>query len=178
MLLPLVPYLIRFLSRDVPDDKLEAVIGGRSVAKGGLGEIHLDDNGRSWAYSLSGSLYAFSGVVGPLIGGILVRPDTGNAESADISSKYPFLPACLVGTLLSIIAIPVTWIFFKEPKVPSQRSTAVSMDGLDRGRSTDESLKDQLSELFSAKGMRKLYFSLREPMTAKAIFPITLYVSY
>ncbi|KAJ3202860.1 hypothetical protein HDU82_007020 [Entophlyctis luteolus] len=151
MLLPLVPYLIRFLSRDVPDDKLEAVIGGRS---------------------------AFSGVVGPLIGGILVRPDTGNAESADIISKYPFLPACLVGTLLSIIAIPVTWIFFKEPKVPSQRSTAVSMDGLDRGRSTDESLKDQLSELFSAKGMRKLYFSLREPMTAKAIFPITLYVSY
>ncbi|KAJ3386178.1 hypothetical protein HDU84_001758 [Entophlyctis sp. JEL0112] len=36
MLLPLVPFLIRHLSRDVPKDQLEAVIGGRSGIAGHL----------------------------------------------------------------------------------------------------------------------------------------------
>ncbi|KAJ3291872.1 hypothetical protein HDU79_001979 [Rhizoclosmatium sp. JEL0117] len=53
---------------------LAGIFGGNStVAKGALGEIHSDAKGRSWAFSLYGSLYAFSGIVGPLIGGVLVE---------------------------------------------------------------------------------------------------------
>ncbi|KAI9319546.1 major facilitator superfamily domain-containing protein [Obelidium mucronatum] len=65
---------------------LAGVFGGNSaVAKGGLGEIHATESGRAWAYSLYGSLYAVSGILGPLIGGMLVK------YSSSLSPDLSFL---------------------------------------------------------------------------------------
>ncbi|KAJ3138496.1 hypothetical protein HK100_012571 [Physocladia obscura] len=259
MLAPLVPFLIRSLSADVPADQLEAAIGGRSglfagmfylpllftsiiwgtlsdilgrkpilligllfsgittfvlginnssfaiallcrffagvfgsnsiVAKGALGEIHTDEKGRSWAYSAYGSLYAISGIMGPLIGGLLVDSNAVK-DISDVKKSYPYFNACLFGTVLTAVSIPITIQYFHEPKflkrrhskVDSTLTEAVENESiLINGETLDNetqhrALSTHFRELFSISGMARLYTSLCEPMTAKSMFPISLYV--
>ncbi|KAJ3071261.1 hypothetical protein HDU98_005607 [Podochytrium sp. JEL0797] len=247
MLDPLIPYMIRSLSTDVPPDQLDAVIGGRSgllggvfylpllvmnifwgtlsdvlgrkpililgllfsalttfvlginttsfvialfcrfmagvfgsnstVAKGALGEIHLDEKGRGWAYSLYGSVYAFSGIVGPLIGGILV-------DSGDATASYPYFNACFFGSVLGLVAFGLTQVHFREPKELRLSKVEVedSIVGSEAsGEEWDDMRKEgkslnPVAELMSVPGMKRLWSSLREPMTGKVMFPILLYV--
>ncbi|KAI9319547.1 major facilitator superfamily domain-containing protein [Obelidium mucronatum] len=233
MIDPLIPYLIRYLSFDVPADELEAVVGGRSglfggvfylpllvtnifwgtlsdiigrkpvliiglffsalttfvlgintssfvvallcrflagvfgsnstVAKGALGEIHLDETGRSWAYSLYGSLYAFSGIVGPLIGGLLV-----DSSVAISKTGYPYFSACSFGALLCILALPVTHRYFHEPKDLQH----AKLESSNVPRSTLS-----FSDVVSVNGLKHFWTNLKQPLSGgKVMFPILLYV--
>ncbi|ORY51127.1 MFS general substrate transporter [Rhizoclosmatium globosum] len=144
---------------------LAGVFGSNStVAKGALGEIHLDEKGRSWAYSLYGSLYAFSGIVGPLIGGVLVSSGTEDAPL-----RYPYFKACALGAGLCVLALPITHVYFFEPKELRHAK-------LEDMPSSPTSKSLLVRDLFSVKGLMQLWGSLKEPMTGKVMFPIFLYV--
>ncbi|KAJ3071264.1 hypothetical protein HDU98_005610 [Podochytrium sp. JEL0797] len=93
---------------------LAGVFGGNStVAKGALGEIHSTEKGRSWAYSLYGSLYAVSGICGPLIGGLLVKY-SDSLRFSDSLELSPYFNIGLFGASLSIVALVTTAIYVKE----------------------------------------------------------------
>ncbi|KAI8613340.1 major facilitator superfamily domain-containing protein [Chytriomyces sp. MP71] len=99
---------------------MAGVFGGNSaVAKGALGEINKTEQGRSWAYAVYSQLYAVFGIVGPLIGGFLVSV---SRESG--ASEYPYLAACGVGALLSVISLVVAFTCFEEPQTDGPPSSA------------------------------------------------------
>ncbi|KAJ3282150.1 hypothetical protein HDU79_010152 [Rhizoclosmatium sp. JEL0117] len=90
---------------------LAGVFGANStVAKGALGDIHQDEVGRSWAYTLHGLLYAISGFLGPTIGGILVNGATWE------KGTLPILGVAIFLAVSSIIAWFSTTILFRETR--------------------------------------------------------------
>ncbi|KAJ3026518.1 UNVERIFIED_CONTAM: hypothetical protein HDU68_005511 [Siphonaria sp. JEL0065] len=124
---------------------------------------------------------AFSGIVGPLIGGLLV--DSGTGES---KAEYPYFGACFFGALLCLLALPVTHIYFREPKelrhAKTERDADDSMiDKLNTGaaaggRGGKETMA-LVEELFSINGAKQLWTSLKEPLVGgKVVLPILLYV--
>ncbi|KAJ3285795.1 MFS general substrate transporter [Rhizoclosmatium globosum] len=183
MVRPLVPYMIRTLSLDLPADKLEGQIGARCglfasaffmprlvmnivwgaasdsmgrkpilllglvfgglttlalglntssfydalacrfvagvfsgngvVVKGALSEIHQDEKGRSWAFTLYGSIYALSGILGPIIGGVLMEKTRSNPFGISAS---PYFGICIFGVTLSAMALVMISICFRETK--------------------------------------------------------------
>ncbi|KAJ3384851.1 hypothetical protein CcCBS67573_g09758 [Chytriomyces confervae] len=155
---------------------LAGVFGANStVAKGALGEIHMEEIGRTWAYSCYGSLFAISGILGPLIGGIL----TSNTSN----SRYPYFNACFCGTVLSCCALLVAQFLLMEPKEFLKQSKSANLEAdADSGSSfeMDErpvlGIKQALGTFCSVSGMRTLVNNLFEPMTPKLVIPIILYV--
>ncbi|KAJ3328661.1 hypothetical protein HDU76_009528 [Blyttiomyces sp. JEL0837] len=97
---------------------LAGAFGGNStVAKGGLGELHVDELGRAWAYASYGSLFALAGITGPFLGGILVaRPSPdANTSHPRFLDTYPYFLPCALGALISVISLAVTLTQFREP---------------------------------------------------------------
>ncbi|TPX76288.1 hypothetical protein CcCBS67573_g02430 [Chytriomyces confervae] len=163
------------------------VFGGNStIAKGGLGEIHLDEAGRSWAYSTYGSLYALSGIVGPVIGGILVSSPTSNTSKN--AQKYPYLTTCLFGAGLSALVCVVAHLFFCEPKellyAHAREDSVVEEEGEDDSEGSKTVAKsgrkvpvlELLGEICTVKGGRQMFANLCEPVTPALMFSIILYV--
>ncbi|KAI8621018.1 major facilitator superfamily domain-containing protein [Chytriomyces sp. MP71] len=154
---------------------IAGVFGGNStVAKGGLGEIWSDEEGRSWAYSAYGSLYAISGICGPVIGGLLV---SNPAHTASVAT-HPYFNTCLFGAILSAVAFLVAQRYFFEPK-------ELLFGDVDEHRDVDSSASAFKAEngtfkmilgVFSANGIQHLIVNLMEPVTPKLMFPILLYV--
>ncbi|ORY51126.1 MFS general substrate transporter [Rhizoclosmatium globosum] len=74
-----------------------------------LGRINPDEKGRSWAFALYGSVYALSGILGPIIGGVLVEMGKGSS-----GTRSPYFSVCAFGALLSATAFFTTVFFVRE----------------------------------------------------------------
>ncbi|KAJ1555070.1 hypothetical protein HK405_003324 [Cladochytrium tenue] len=99
---------------------LAGVFGGNStVTKGGLGELFQDGQGRSWAYSIYGSLYSIAGITGPLLGGLLVPSQSAlSDESAPTPTRpsHPFLLACSFAAAITLLCTLVVFRRLREPR--------------------------------------------------------------
>jgi MFS family permease len=87
-----------------------------TIAKGMIGDISRDQRARAWGYAMYGSVYGLSGILGPLLGGLLANPVViyPNWFAKDgFFDRYPYLLVCALPTALSIIAIPLSAIYIK-----------------------------------------------------------------
>ncbi|KAJ3028065.1 UNVERIFIED_CONTAM: hypothetical protein HDU68_002516, partial [Siphonaria sp. JEL0065] len=146
---------------------LAGVFGGNSaVAKGGLGEIHASEAGRAWAYSLYGSLYAVSGIVGPLIGGMLVKY---SKELNFVPNLSPYFNVGLLGAALSVFALFTTVFYLKDQPKKRVEETVV----LEEPSSEKETMTTPAAETTEDADAPAGFSSLASP---KLLLAIGLYV--
>ncbi|KAK5671851.1 hypothetical protein QVD99_001682 [Batrachochytrium dendrobatidis] len=97
---------------------IAGVFGANStVAKGMLGDISSDDASRSTAYALYGSIYGISGIVGPIIGGILADPATVYPDlfgNNHFLKEFPFILPSLLGAGLTCVSLLTTIVMLNE----------------------------------------------------------------
>ncbi|KAI8897545.1 major facilitator superfamily domain-containing protein [Globomyces pollinis-pini] len=115
-----------------------------TVAKGMIGDIARDGRSRAWGYAMYGSVYGLSGMLGPLIGGLLSNPADLYPQwfsKEGIFGRLPYLLTCLVGTFLSVLGLFVTAFYLKENNQSYDEiedidsSLDISLDSLQRTRS-------------------------------------------
>jgi MFS family permease len=78
-----------------------------TVTKGYIGHLARDQRSRAWGYAMYGSVYGISGMLGPLIGGLLANPAELYPETFDkdgFFGKYPFMLVCMFVFVLNTIA--------------------------------------------------------------------------
>ncbi|KAI8918822.1 major facilitator superfamily domain-containing protein [Entophlyctis helioformis] len=91
---------------------------GSTVAKGMLGDIAGgSDTDRAWAFAMYGAMYGMSGILGPVLGGMLADP--GRLYPAVFgrfawATAYPFLLPCLLGAALACVACVTTLLLLEE----------------------------------------------------------------
>jgi MFS family permease len=99
---------------------LAGLFGASStVAKGMIGDIARDQRDRAWAYAMYGSVYGLSGLLGPIIGGVLTDPVKNYPywfSKDGMFSKYPFLLITTLGCILSVIAFFLVAVHLSEAK--------------------------------------------------------------
>jgi MFS family permease len=88
---------------------IAGVFGANStVSKGMLGTMNPDQESRGLAYSWYGSVYGISGIIGPILGGLLSNPAhlyPGWFSRDGFFGKCPYFLACLFPALLAICSI-------------------------------------------------------------------------
>ena len=98
---------------------LSGIFGANStVAKGMIGETFRNQDARAWSYSLYGSVYGVSGIIGPLIGGILSNPASLYPDyigKDSLLGRFPYLLTSMVGSLLALCSLYTT-IFYLRTK--------------------------------------------------------------
>ncbi|KAJ3140830.1 hypothetical protein HK101_003467 [Irineochytrium annulatum] len=160
---------------------LAGVFGASStVVKGLIGEIHRDEFGRAWGYSRYGLLFAASGILGPIIGGLLAHDVTLNSVDAppgespldkprdqrEFLDRYPNFWPCAVGAILSVISL-----------ILSVKYLHVRGRGGKRVRAVDD--EEDLTPVKSPTGGSfawRLISPLLKAMSSTVMFPITLYM--
>ncbi|KNC96465.1 uncharacterized protein SPPG_08057 [Spizellomyces punctatus DAOM BR117] len=115
---------------------LAGTFGANStVTKGTLGLLWGDDDGRAWAYSMYGGVYGVSGILGPVLAGLLV----GDGE---------FQRACWVGAVLMGGAVGVLWWGVKDGEggysVLDNQDSSKSLPDEDDGDEVKDSVDDTL----------------------------------
>jgi MFS family permease len=183
---------------------MAGVFGGNStVAKGGIGEIHMTDSGRAWGYASYGQMFAISGIIGPILGGLLVSSKTALTESDaggnldNFGSRYPFFRPFFLGAVLTVLATITTHFCLREPKEfraltsRKRKGKGASYAPLgENSNDTDEAgvgpsgvaFEDDESEKKVIGGFNfwswknQMLASLTGPMQPQALFPIVLYV--
>ncbi|KAJ3163688.1 hypothetical protein HDU86_000282 [Geranomyces michiganensis] len=98
---------------------LAGLFGSNStISKGMLGELFVDDKGRSFGYAMYGVVYGASGILGPLLAGALVNPHTKwpGLFPGQWWAERPFALACGLGTVMTVCGLMIVLFGLREPR--------------------------------------------------------------
>ncbi|KAJ3062410.1 hypothetical protein HDU99_005224, partial [Rhizoclosmatium hyalinum] len=151
---------------------LAGVFGGNStVVTGALGRINPDEKGRSWAFALYGSVYALSGILGPIIGGVLVEMGKGSS-----GTRSPYFSVCASGALLSATAF-FTTVFFVRETVGVEEGRTETPAALDSNLKEDSNTSGAATSNSAASSTNDEWFILTAIKSPIVMANILLHVS-
>ena len=161
-------YTLSFFAR-----LLAGIFGSNStVAKSMIGDIATTPQETAWGYSAYGAVFGFSGIVGPLISGILYDPATLYPSLFSKDGFYglrPYALPCFFGAFLTLFSLVITYTQMKEWR----RKVKLKRSSYDLVQQEEEALHlDNLSEPSVPRRARSTTESLLSP---KIIAPIFLY---
>jgi MFS family permease len=97
---------------------LAGVFGANStVSKGFIGDIARDQRTRAWGYSIYGAIYGLSGILGPLIGGLLANPADlypNTFSKAGFFGKYPFMLVSIFVVIMNFFGFISIYYYLNE----------------------------------------------------------------
>jgi MFS family permease len=99
---------------------LAGVFGANStVAKSFIGDLARDQKTRAFGYAMYGAVYGLSGILGPLLGGILANPAVSYPywfSSFGFFGEYPYMIITGLIAILSSLSLLLTILYLDEIK--------------------------------------------------------------
>ena len=90
-----------------------------TIAKSMIGDYATNSKELAWGYSAYGAVYGFSGIVGPMLAGILYDPATLYPQTFSKDSFFGSKPVrlvCYFGAGLTAASLVLTFKYLKDPK--------------------------------------------------------------
>lgn len=154
---------------------LAGIFGSNStIAKSMIGDFSKTSKELAWAYSTYGAVYGFSGILGPMLAGILYDPAALYPKTFSRDGFFGSKPVrlvCYFGAGLTIFSLFITILFLHEPKkIKSGHSDIlrdeISLDDLDESDNyIEEDLvgyQHKLTTVRSISGSRKKYSAVSD----------------
>lgn len=145
-----------------------------TIAKSMIGDISTGSKELSWAYSIYGAVYGFSGILGPMLAGVLYDPATLYPHTFSRNGFFGSKPVrlvCYFGASLTLISLVPTTLFLQESKrLKNTRSDSlieqVDLNDLyDMDTAEDEDsvgYHPKVSTVRSVVGSRKQYMAVSD----------------